>query len=109
MDPGLQPERTSLAWARTMLAMVVASLLFLRWIPDYGWFPVILIGLSLVTAAGVYLSQRRRYVRRADIDYRGESRPLRAQEDVVAVLVTSGAVVVLGILGIYTIVALPLL
>lgn len=110
MDPGLQPERTSLSWARTMLAMVVASLLFLRWIPDYGWFPVILIGLSLVTAASVYLGQRRRYVRGGtNIDNREERRPLRAQEDVIAVLVTSGAVVGLGILGIYTILALPLL
>lgn len=112
MDPGLQPERTSLAWGRTMLAMVVASMLFLRWIPDYGWFPIILIGLALVTAAGVYLRQRRRYTRRgAENAAAGgeESRYGRAHDDAVAVMVTGAAVVVLGILGIYTILALPLL
>lgn len=112
MDPGLQPERTSLAWGRTMLAMVVASMLFLRWIPDYGWFPVILISLALVTAAGVYLGQRRRYTRREAENTAGggeETRYGRAHDDAVAVVVTGAAVVVLGILGIYTILALPLL
>lgn len=98
MDPGLQPERTSLAWGRTTLAMVVASLLFLRWIPDYGWFPVILIGLALLTAAGVFLNQRRRYARSG----------ARIHAAPAAVLVVGSAVVVLAILGIYTIVALPL-
>lgn len=35
-DPGLQPERTVLAWGRTTLTLVTASAIFLRWIPEHG-------------------------------------------------------------------------
>lgn len=62
-DTGLQPERTSLAWGRTMTALVGASLLFLRWIPAHGGFAGVLVAAALATALAIYLSQRRRYAR----------------------------------------------
>ncbi|WP_299168146.1 DUF202 domain-containing protein [uncultured Arthrobacter sp.] len=102
-DPGLQPERTSLAWGRTMTALVGSSLLFLRWVPAHGWFAGALVVASLAAALGIYVSQRRRYAVRVAGVSRG-----RVDADVAAVLCTSSAVFVLGGLGIYTVLFLPL-
>lgn len=53
-DPGLQPERTSLAWRRTLLALVVVDLLIWRsWVRAGTYGPaagVDLPGLSALTA-----------------------------------------------------------
>ena len=65
-DAGLQPERTLLAWARTLLSMLVASLLFLRWMPHHGILTAALIGLSLVVALLIWVSQQQRYHRRVE-------------------------------------------
>ncbi|MBG6183919.1 uncharacterized membrane protein YidH (DUF202 family) [Arthrobacter sp. CAN_A214] len=102
-DPGLQPERTWLAWGRTMLAMVVVSLLFLRWIPGYGGFPAILIGVAMISAGGVSFRQRRRYLR---IDEGVEME--RVHADAVAVLAVGASIIVLALLSAYVILALPL-
>ncbi|WP_425387266.1 DUF202 domain-containing protein [Arthrobacter castelli] len=102
-DPGLQPERTSLAWGRTMFALVTVSLLFLRWLPVYGWLPAVLIVLTLLTAGGVYFSQRSRYVHGGRGIAEGRVRP-----DIGAVMVTGGAIGVLALLGMVVIIASPL-
>ncbi|QGU06047.1 Inner membrane protein YidG [Corynebacterium occultum] len=60
-DPGLQPERTSLAWARTTVSYSVATAILLRWLPHYGMLMVGMIALMALTALGIYLSQRPRY------------------------------------------------
>jgi len=101
-DAGLQPERTSLAWGRTMMTMVVTSLLFLRWMPRYGWFVGTVMGLALLAAFGIYLSQRLRYRRmvRGILDE-------RIHADVVAVFATGTAVAALGLLGVYIVLFLP--
>ena len=46
-DAGLQPERTTLAWQRTAISFLAASLLFLRWGAQHG--PV--VGVGVVMAA----------------------------------------------------------
>lgn len=61
-DIGLQPERTLLAWRRTILAMVVCSCFFLRWVPHHGWLAVLPAGLCLAVAGLAWLRLRRRYV-----------------------------------------------
>ncbi|WP_296250116.1 DUF202 domain-containing protein [Pseudomonas sp. UBA4194] len=63
-DEGLQPERTLLAWGRTLLAMLVASLFFLRWTPHHGGFAGGLIGLTLLVALLIWVSQQHRYQHR---------------------------------------------
>ena len=99
-DPGLQPERTSLAWGRTMLALVTASALFLRWLPQHGLPILLLFAVSSATALAIYLTQRRRYSARS----RGLSRE-RLDADITAVLWTAFAGVVLGGLGIGVVLA----
>ncbi|WP_101846962.1 DUF202 domain-containing protein [Zhihengliuella sp. ISTPL4] len=64
-DPGLQPERTELAWRRTALAIAVGSLLSLRVFPlvlptdaeGWGLVPGV---LGVGTAALLWVAARRR-------------------------------------------------
>lgn len=60
-DPGLQPERTTLAWARTTVSYTVASAILLRWLPYFGLLMAGLIGLMAAMALSIYLSQQPRY------------------------------------------------
>lgn len=61
-DPGLQPERTELAWRRTALAIGVGSLVALRLLPaalgDPWW---VLAGIGgLLASAAIWVHGRRR-------------------------------------------------
>lgn len=95
VDPGLQPERTTLAWGRTLLALVICGVLFLRWLPEYGWFAVALAAAALAAALGIYVRQRLRYRReRAGLDA-GE-----LPADVTSVLWTAVAVVGVAVAGV---------
>jgi len=62
LDPGLQPERTELAWRRTALAIAVGSLIALRVLPvtfDDPWW--VMGGIAgLLVAAAIWLLARRR-------------------------------------------------
>ncbi len=86
-----------------MTALVGASLLLLRWVPAHGWFAGTLVVMALLAALGIYTSQRKRYARSV-----AGVRLGRVEADVVAVACTSGAVLALGGLGIYTVLFLPL-
>ncbi|MHA7275323.1 DUF202 domain-containing protein [Arthrobacter sp. Hz1] len=102
-DTGLQPERTSLAWGRTLLALVICGVLFVRWVPQHGWFALILITALLAAALGIYVSQRVRYRR----SLKGMGSGVLAA-DVAAVLVTSAVVMAVGAAGIYAVLFRPL-
>ena len=51
-DPGLQRERTGMAWGRTGLAVLVNSLIVLRAGVTANHVPVITLGAFLLIAAG---------------------------------------------------------
>jgi len=66
-DPGLQPERTALAWRRTALAIGVGSLLLLRLLPsalgDSRW---VLAGIAGLAATVLLWTASRRRGRTVD-------------------------------------------
>ncbi|MDQ0239512.1 DUF202 domain-containing protein [Arthrobacter bambusae] len=99
-DPGLQPERTSLAWGRTMMALVTVSAFFLRWLPHHGFHILSLFSVSSAAAAAIYFTQRRRY----SASSRGIIRE-NVDVDTSAVLYTAFAGIVLGGLGILVVLA----
>ena len=60
-DPGLQPERTELAWRRTTLALIVGALVALRLLPPALGSWSIIVGLAgLVLAAIIWVLADRR-------------------------------------------------
>lgn len=99
-DPGLQPERTTLAWGRTMMALATVSAFFLRWLPTHGLPILLLFAVSAAAALAIYLTQRGRYSASSH-GIAGE----RVEADVAAVLWTAFAGVALGILGIGVVIA----
>jgi len=95
-DPGLQPERTALAWGRTVMTLIAASAICLRWLPEQGLFVLTLFALTVATGSVIYLTQRRRYRRSAAGIWAEQLAP-----DIAAVFWTAGACVVLGALGVW--------
>ncbi|RAX43776.1 hypothetical protein DQ354_18865 [Arthrobacter sp. AQ5-06] len=102
-DSGLQPERTDLAWGRTTMAMVVTAAIFLRWMPHHGWFVGTLVAAAVVTALAINVTRKRRYQRAV----RGINQESMVP-DVASTAAVAASVVLLALLGIYTVIFLPL-
>ncbi|MDO4044021.1 DUF202 domain-containing protein [Clavibacter michiganensis] len=63
-DPGLQPERTALAWRRTALALVAGSLLGLRVLPTLlGTAGLVVAAAGVIAALAVLATAHSRYRR----------------------------------------------
>ena len=96
-DPGLQNERTGLAWQRTMLAGLVCSLLVARLLAEVSLLLAVITGLAaLLTTAGLGWIALSRFRRHADALHAqrpiGDGRP-HALISVVVVLTAAGALV----------------
>lgn len=94
VDPGLQPERTTLSWSRTGLALVTVSAVFLRWVPHYGLAMLLLPSVTLLCALVIVLTHNRR-ISRGVAGIQGE--PMGVRPDAPLALVA--VLVVLGLAG----------
>ena len=74
-DPGLQHERTALAWERTAVAIMVAGVIFARYAAEASW-ALAFAGLAQVAFGGGVLVW-------AGWHYDGLHGPLRAGEPIV--------------------------
>ena len=65
-DPGLQPERTALAWRRTALSLAVGSMVSLRLLPEAfnhtGWAVPGLFGVLVSGLLWLYAGRRDRRI-----------------------------------------------
>lgn len=64
-DPGLQPERTILAWNRTTVSLAVCTAVILRWTSFYGATILIPVAFLVALAMFILVTQRIRYRRQA--------------------------------------------
>ena len=98
-DPGLQPERTELAWRRTALALAVGSLVAVRLVPvalgDPWWAFAGFAGLLLAATIWIGARRRARAVQRALRD--GDRAPLPGGAPLLLFALATGAAGLLGL------------
>ncbi|WP_268797312.1 DUF202 domain-containing protein [Pseudomonas huanghezhanensis] len=95
-DPGLQPERTLLAWRRTLMTLIICCTLFLRWIPHFGLWALMPVIVALVASLLVQIGLNARY-RKSSKGMRQERIPAPLRE----VVVLGMTVIVLSLIGAY--------
>jgi len=66
-DDGLQPERTLLAWKRTILLTAVASAAVARFtVNEFGWMALVVGVVGLLASSISYFTVRHRYAKQND-------------------------------------------
>lgn len=93
-DPGLQPERTSLAWSRTIVSLLLVSAILLRWAFYYGAWLLPIVTLLMTVGIVLQLTQRSRYRHRVA----GLARN-RVAPSVLGILCLSATAIATGIVG----------
>ncbi|MGI4894022.1 MAG: DUF202 domain-containing protein [Janthinobacterium lividum] len=103
-DPGLQPERTTLAWRRTSLSLGIGSLVALRVLaPSLGGVAVVLGVFGGVLAVATWIAASRRGSRvSAELLRRGD---LRDGPGAALIAVLAAVSLLAGVIGIAVIVA----
>jgi uncharacterized membrane protein YidH (DUF202 family) len=98
-DPGLQPERTSLAWRRTALSVAVGSLVALRVLPESLHHPIWYVPgfLGVLFAAWLWRVSHRRYQYFVEHTLQTERRPVAPGSG--ALLATSVIVSLLAVVA----------
>ncbi|MBF4571919.1 DUF202 domain-containing protein [Herbiconiux sp. VKM Ac-1786] len=59
-DPGLQPERTILAWRRTILSFAIASVVVARFAYDPMWLTTAGFGIAISATGWICIERRQR-------------------------------------------------
>jgi putative membrane protein len=86
-DPGMQPERTALAWRRTAISMGAGALVALRiFAPAIGGWAIVSAVLAFVIAVVVFAA--------AELRYRRNHRALVADRDSDARVVLAGGALI---------------
>jgi uncharacterized membrane protein YidH (DUF202 family) len=75
-DPGLQPERTELAWRRTTISLTVGALIALRLLPAVLGTWAISAGLAGLTLAALLWVLARRRARQTRVALLHNDQPL---------------------------------
>ncbi|SIT66593.1 DUF202 domain-containing protein [Microbacterium sp. RU33B] len=105
-DPGLQPERTELAWRRTALALAVGSLVALRLLPEaFGSIVWSLGGVIGLIGSGALLAASRRRCRAIDETLRAQGDRARMPGGVLLLSLVVGVTVIALVGGVIVVAA----
>ena len=98
-DPGLQPERTVLAWRRTLLALAVGSLVAVRVLPPVlgDWTIVLALGGLAVVAVLWAVAGRRHRVVQAVFERRSPAAAMPGAALLLALALLASCAAVLGL------------
>lgn len=92
IDPGLQPERTALAWRRCTLALLIVAIASSRsLVAAFGPWALMPVVVGVVFAVALFVAGDRRYRARRHPEYQ-ESTAQRQPDDGKLLLLTSSLV-----------------